>query len=98
MTLEANQAVTRPKDHNPDLLPFQSLGGRRFEVLSYLYLLDDAPEDNSVVTLVKASGDKGRDVVVHSNGQLSKIVHREAEGQPASSGAACAPAAGRGRP
>lgn len=63
----------KSQDYNADELPFHSLGGRRFEVLSYL--LEVAGENESrKVTLVKASGDKGRDLLWHQNGVLSRII------------------------
>ena len=60
-------------DHGTDELPFNSLGGRRFEILGYLLELEDANEE-VVVTLVQAGGDKGRDLLVHCNGVLVRIV------------------------
>lgn len=60
-------------DHNADELPFSALGGRRFEILGYLLEIDDAGENDSV-TLVQASADKGRDILVHQNGVLTRIV------------------------
>jgi len=60
-------------DHGTDELPFNSLGGRRFEILGYLLELENADEE-IVVTLVQAAGDKGRDLLVHLNGVLTRIV------------------------
>src|ERR1700744_3100894 len=60
-------------DHNADELPFSALGGRRFEILGYLLEIDDAGENDSV-TLVQASADKGRDILVHQKGVLTRIV------------------------
>lgn len=59
-------------DFNADQLPFNQLGGRRFELLTYLLKQEEAPE--SVITLVKASGDRGRDVLVHATGALRVVV------------------------
>ena len=59
-------------DLNADQLPFNQLGGRRFELLTYLLKQEEAPE--SVITLVKASGDRGRDVLVHTGGVLRVVV------------------------
>ena len=60
-------------DHNTDELPFSSLGGRRFEILAYLLELDGADEVYTV-TLVQASGDKGRDLLVHKDGVLIRVI------------------------
>jgi tetratricopeptide (TPR) repeat protein len=60
-------------DHNTDELPFSSLGGRRFEILAYLLELDGADEVYTV-TLVQASGDKGRDLLVHRDGVLTRVI------------------------
>lgn len=65
--------TTPSLDHGTDELPFNSLGGRRFEVLGYLLELEDADEE-VVVTLVQATGDKGRDLLVHCNGVLARVV------------------------
>jgi tetratricopeptide (TPR) repeat protein len=62
-------------DHNADELPFSALGGRRFEILGYLLEIDDAQEIETVtVTLVQSSADKGRDILVHQNGTLVRII------------------------
>ena len=60
-------------DHNADELPFSALGGRRFEILGYLLEIDDAQEIETV-TLVQSSADKGRDILVHQNGTLVRII------------------------
>ena len=60
-------------DHGTDELPFNSLGGRRFEILGYLLELEDADEE-ILVTLVQAAGDKGRDLLIHQNSVLTRIV------------------------
>jgi hypothetical protein len=72
-------------DHNTDELPFSVLGGRRFEILGYLLEIDDADEIETV-TLVRASGDKSRDILVHQNGTLARIIQcknllRKADGE-----------------
>src|SRR5438874_6010471 len=84
LTAEANQATSLPKANNADLLPFHLLGGRRFEILTYLYFLDAPPEENAAITLVKSSGDKGRDVLIHCNGSLRKIIQCKALEDPRS--------------
>lgn len=60
-------------DHNTDELPFSALGGRRFEILGYLLETDSADEIDTV-TLVQSSADKGRDILVHQNGTLVRII------------------------
>jgi tetratricopeptide (TPR) repeat protein len=60
-------------DHNTDELPFSALSGRRFEILGYLLEIDDAGEIDTV-TLVQSSADKGRDILVHQNGALARII------------------------
>ena len=62
-----------PIDHNADSLPFSQLGGARFELLVFLLLETENPAPSSV-TLLKASGDRGRDVLVYSDGGLRRIV------------------------
>ena len=69
---EIDEITGRPKDYNADQLPFNQLGGRRFEVLAYLLKRDESPD--SYVTLVKSSGDRGRDVLVHSTGVLNTVI------------------------
>ena len=71
---EANESTTRPRDHSVDCLPFSALGGRRFEILSYLLAVSLNPEPDLAVTLVKASGDQGRDVLVHRQGVLQTVI------------------------
>jgi hypothetical protein len=78
LTAEANQDASLPKAYSADLLPFHLLGGRRFEILAYLYFRDAPPEENAAVTLVKSSGDKGRDVLIHSNGSLRTVIQCKA--------------------
>src|ERR1039458_5416211 len=60
-------------DHNADELPFSALSGRRFEILGFLLEIDDATESD-IVTLVQASGDKGRDILVHRDGTLIRVI------------------------
>jgi tetratricopeptide (TPR) repeat protein/DNA-binding PadR family transcriptional regulator len=69
---EIDNNVTRISDRNADELPFGQLGGRRFELMTYLIKKEESP--NAVVTLVKASGDQGRDVLVHEGGLLRVVV------------------------
>jgi len=71
---EMRGTTALPVARNADLLPFQALGGRRFEILTYLYFLRTRQEHNTAVTLVKSSGDKGRDVLIHCGGVLRTIV------------------------
>jgi hypothetical protein len=61
-------------DHNTDELPFSALNGRRFEILGYLLEIDDADDEVETVTLVQTSADKGRDILVHQNGTLARII------------------------
>ena len=69
---EINQDSARADDHNADQLPFSQLGGRRFEILTYLLKRKEFPR--AVVTLVKSSGDRGRDILVHEEGVLQSVV------------------------
>lgn len=71
---EAGEPVIHPKDDNTEILPFQSLGGRRFEILSYLLLHSDPRYEDAHITLVKTSGDEGRDLLVHRNGKLTTVI------------------------
>ena len=66
-------AAHKPVPYNQAQLPFIQLGARRFEILTYLLKRDEEPE-NAVITLVKASRDGGRDVLVHLGGFLHKVV------------------------
>ena len=70
---DAPSKSTPSIDHNADELPFSALGGRRFEILGYLLGVDDAQEIETV-TLVQLSADKGRDILVHQNGRLVRII------------------------
>jgi hypothetical protein len=79
---EVSCAPKKPGVASVDLLPFQELGGRRFEILAYSMLLEPPPADGAIVTLVKASGDMGRDVVVHREGVLRSVVQCKALEEP----------------
>lgn len=65
--------VDKPTPFNKDQLPFLQLGGRGFEILTYLLKQAEAPE-GAVLTLVKASRDAGRDVLIHVGGRLHTVV------------------------
>lgn len=65
-------AAAKPQPEDPDQLPFRHLGGRRFEILAYLLL--QRQHEGSVVTLVKATRDGGRDALVHTDGLLSAVI------------------------
>ena len=71
---EAEVGTTRPVDHDADDLPFSKLDGRRFEILAYHLTSNTQTSPGTVVTLVKASGDQGRDVTVHVSGTLATII------------------------
>ncbi len=62
-----------PADHGGDILPFVQLSGARFELLTYLLLEAESPPP-AAVTLLQASRDRGRDVLVYSGGKLRRIV------------------------
>lgn len=62
----------KPQGYDVAELPFQQIGWRRFEILTYL--IKQKESQNEVVTLVKASNDKGRDVLVHLDGKLRTVV------------------------
>jgi tetratricopeptide (TPR) repeat protein/DNA-binding PadR family transcriptional regulator len=63
----------KPTPFNKDHLPFLQLGGRGFEILTFL--LKQAEEHKgAVLTLVKASRDGGRDVLVHVDGRLRDVI------------------------
>jgi hypothetical protein len=79
---EANESVKKAEVSAVDILPFQALGGRRFEILTYLMLLDPPPPLGVTVSLVKASGDKGRDVVTHLHGRLRSVIQCKALDEP----------------
>jgi DNA-binding PadR family transcriptional regulator/tetratricopeptide (TPR) repeat protein len=69
---EMDLPALKPPAYSADELPFQQFGGRRFEILTYLIKQEDA--DGAVVTLVKSSNDKGRDVLIHRDGKLSVVI------------------------
>jgi DNA-binding PadR family transcriptional regulator/tetratricopeptide (TPR) repeat protein len=66
-------AAPKPTPYNQERLPFVQLGPRRFEILTYLLKQNEEPQ-GAVITLVKASRDGGRDVLVHIGGILSTVV------------------------
>ena len=63
----------KPTPFNKDQLPFLQLGGRGFEILTFLLKQAEEPKD-AVLTLVKASRDAGRDVLVHVDGRLRIVI------------------------
>ncbi len=71
---EIEGEFTKPNDHNEDSLPFGALHGRRFEIWAFLIKQSELKNTNAVVTLVKASRDGGRDVLVHLNGELQCVI------------------------
>jgi len=81
---EANEPATKAEAGAVDILPFQALGGRRFEILTYLMLLEPPPPVGVTVSLVKTSGDQGRDVVTHANGKLKSVIQCKALETPLS--------------
>jgi hypothetical protein len=81
---EASEPAAKGEADAVDILPFQALGGRRFEILTYLMLLDPLPPVGVTVSLVKASGDQGRDVITHANGKLKSVIQCKALESPLS--------------
>lgn len=63
----------RPEEVAGDTLPFVQLGGQRFEVLTFLLRKSWASSEERV-TLVKSSGDRGRDILVYREGILAEII------------------------
>jgi tetratricopeptide (TPR) repeat protein len=63
----------KPTPFNKDLLPFLQLGGRGFEILTFLLKQAEGPK-GAVLTLMKASRDAGRDVLVHVDGRLRDVI------------------------
>lgn len=72
-TAELANEPKRPEATDRDKFPFTQLGGRRFEILAYLLTQRDS-DDGEVVSLVKGSGDQGRDVLVHKAGRLKTVI------------------------
>lgn len=66
--------VERHEDYGGDTLPFEKLGGRRFELLVYRLEVARKKHPEVTVTLVQESGDKGRDVIIYENRSLKKII------------------------
>jgi hypothetical protein len=71
---EIETKASKPQDVGADALPFNHLGGPRFEILSYLLRKAEESTTSVSVTLMKASGDRGRDLLVHSDGELIEII------------------------
>jgi len=75
----------RPTDVGGDALPFDHISGRRFEILTYLLRKTEVPAGDTV-TLVKSTGDRGRDVLIYRHNQLAEIIQcknqREAMTRP----------------
>ena len=69
---DMNLPALKPQAYSVDELPFQQIGGRRLEILAYLIRQEES--ENEVVTLVKAAGDKGRDVLIHRDGKLRTVI------------------------
>lgn len=69
---DLNLPAVKSQSYDIDELPFQQIGWRRFEILTYLIKKEQST--NEVVTLVKASNDKGRDVLIHLDGKLHTVV------------------------
>ena len=65
--------MDKPTPFSKEQLPFVQLGARRFEILTYLMKQGEEPK-GAVITLVKASRDAGRDVLVHVGGLLRVVV------------------------
>ena len=65
--------TTKPVAIDRDAFSFTPLAGRRFEILAFLVTQKDAKSDE-IVSLVKTSGDKGRDVLVHHAGRLKTVI------------------------
>ena len=65
-------ATDRPTQRNPDILPFDALSGRRFEILCYR--LKKAQHPHTIVHLMQGTGDTGRDVVVFKDGRVAEVV------------------------
>ena len=63
----------KPTPFNKEQLPFLQLGGRGFEILTFLLKQGEEPK-GAVLTLVKASRDAGRDVLVHKEGRLRLVI------------------------
>lgn len=63
----------KPTPFNKDQLPFLQLGGRGFEILTFLLKQAEEPK-GTVLTLVKATRDAGRDVLVHVDGRLRVVI------------------------
>ena len=64
----------KPNDHDNEILPFQKLSGIQFELLVFLLLDQSDIISHDKTFLIKASGDKGRDVVCYKDGYINRIV------------------------
>lgn len=65
----------KPHDAGGDVLPFEHLDGRRFEILAYRLKCASGAKHRHRVALMQGTGERGRDVVVHdASGRLIEIV------------------------
>jgi hypothetical protein len=79
---ELAEPNAKPRDVDGDELPFSHLGGARFELLSYLLRCKEAAGSGVTATLVKFSGDRGRDLLIHKGGRLTEIIQCKNLGAP----------------
>lgn len=68
-------AVVKPSDTGGDVLPFDHLDDRRFEILVYRLKCAELSSTGHRVTLMQGVGERGRDVIVHSpSGDVAQII------------------------
>jgi hypothetical protein len=79
---ELRADASKPLDAGADVLPFDHLSGRRFELLAYLLLSVPRDRDEESVTLVKSTGDRGRDLLRHRARRLFEIVQCKNQRDP----------------
>src|SRR5438045_628015 len=79
--VEEQKGFNHVEDVGGDVLPFDHLSGRRFEILAYrLTSASLAPIETA--TLVKTSGDRGRDVLLYRAGVLRQVVQCKNQQSP----------------
>ncbi len=73
LATELGGESARPVDVGSDMLPFDHLSGRRFEILAFL-LKQSMRAAEERVTLLKSSRDRGRDVALYRSGRLVELI------------------------
>lgn len=72
---DGDHEPSRPRQYDPDRLPFDHLSARRFEVLVWELKRAEPARTGDIVRLMQGTGERGRDVIVYdSMGVLREII------------------------